>query len=73
LRNIFIPFPLPLTKSALRITEVKSLEKNNCLRAAISHKIMSYTSIFYGSQELDFLVSSLILDFQGSLADFSQG
>ncbi|WP_320046172.1 hypothetical protein [uncultured Ilyobacter sp.] len=30
----FISFPLPLIKSALRITAVKSLEKIDCLSAA---------------------------------------
>ncbi|WP_320047518.1 hypothetical protein [uncultured Ilyobacter sp.] len=34
LREVFIPFPLPLTKSALRITAVKSLEKIDCLSVA---------------------------------------
>ncbi|WP_320047043.1 hypothetical protein [uncultured Ilyobacter sp.] len=33
-KRFFIPFPLPLTKSALRITAVKSLEKIDCLSIA---------------------------------------
>jgi hypothetical protein len=33
-RGFFIPFLLPLTKSALRITVVKSLEKIDCLSVA---------------------------------------
>ncbi|WP_320045802.1 hypothetical protein [uncultured Ilyobacter sp.] len=49
-----IPFSSPLTKSALRMTEVESLDKFDCLSVASSQKITSYTSIFSGSQKLAF-------------------
>ncbi|WP_320047195.1 hypothetical protein [uncultured Ilyobacter sp.] len=53
-RGFFIPFPLPLIKSALRMTEVESLDKFDCLSRASSQKITSDTSIFSGSQKLVF-------------------
>ncbi|WP_320046291.1 hypothetical protein [uncultured Ilyobacter sp.] len=50
----FISFHLPLIKSALRMTEVESLDKFDCLSVASSQKITSDTSIFSGSQKLVF-------------------